>query len=158
MKNIFFTTFLLFIVSSCSQSDKEQMLGSWKGDRIYRDGKLLCSFNRNEQQEIVNRQYKKEKEVLEKMQLSRYDYEQNMIRSMEKMLQMQLNFTANDTLYMKTDDSPYIGDPWVFRVVEDSNVLVLEDPSRRVRYLYKVERNKLVLKNENMRLEFVRNN
>jgi Zn ribbon nucleic-acid-binding protein len=146
------------VLLGCSKSDKEQLIGEWKGNRIYKNGSLMCTYDRAEQDRILDKKYNQEKEVVEMMGLSEYDFKQNMIKAMEKMLQMQFNFRPTDTVYIKTDDSPFIGEPWTYKIIEDSNMLVMEEPSRRVRYLYKVDHEKLVLKNENMRIEFVRNN
>lgn len=156
MKRIATILVLTLVLFSCSKTDKEKIEGVWVGDKIYRDGKLMCSLVPQEQDVIAEREYQRQKDVIEKMNYSEYDFKQGIIRSMEEKLMMQFTFTPTDTLYIKTDDTPYIGEAWTYRIDEDSSILVLEENVRRVTYLYKVSKNKLVLKNEEIRIEFVR--
>lgn len=155
MKRIFFLV-VVGVLLSCSKSDKEQIEGVWVGEKIYRDGKLMCSYDLREQDEIAEREYQRQKEVLEKMNYTKYDFKQGIIRSMNEKLNMQFTFTPTDSLYIKTDDTPYKGESWIYHIDEDSSILVLEEDIRRVTYLYKVSKNKLILKNEDVRIEFVR--
>lgn len=156
MKYVYFAILVLSLTACASKTDKERFIGSWEGDKIYRNGVLMCSWVPREQEQIAKREYNKNKEVLEKMQLPEYEYRQNLIRSMIQKLTMQFTFTETDTVFIKTDDTPYKGDAWRFRVVEDSNVVVLEEDIRKVSYLYKVTAKKLILKNADMRIEFLK--
>lgn len=156
MKYGYYIVMLVFLAACTSKPDKEKFLGTWEGNKIYRNGVLMCSWVPREQEQIAKREYNKNKEVLEKMQLPEYEYRQNLIRSMIQKLTMQFTFTETDTVFIKTDDTPYRGDAWRFRVVEDSNVVVLEEDIRKVGYLYKITDKKLILKNEDMRIEFLK--
>lgn len=156
MKRILNLLIVTFVLISCSQTDKEKIEGEWLGDRIYRDGKLMCSLIPREQDEIAEREYQKQKDVLDRMNYTEYEFKEGIIRSMVEKLKMNFRFTPTDTLYIKTDDTPYQGEQWSYRIDEDSSILVLEENIRRVTYLYKVSKNRLILKNEDVRIEFVR--
>ena len=154
MKRILGILFLALLVTSCSKTDKEKLEGSWVGDKIYKDGRIVCSYLPTEQDQIAEREYQKQKEVVELMQMSEYDFKQNIIRSMEQKLKMEFTFTPTDTLYIKTDDTPYKGEVWNFHILKETSQLVLEVDTRKVTYLYKVNREKLVLKNDGMKIVF----
>lgn len=141
---------LLFTALACEPTTQELIIGKWKYSRLEKNGKVFLSSDPEEARRIIDKLVDQNFEYTKDVA----KFRENAMEEMDQRLDVYLEFKADSTVDILTGASGENGmETWKYSINEESKNILLESGSRKIQYVYKLEKDVLKLTETSLKIE-----
>lgn len=145
------------VLTSCSKTDKENLVGTWGIQNMKSKGELMTSIDTKDHGKIVEKIWKEQGPILTQMGISKAEIKKNVASEAKKLAKVTFVFAENGTVKISANDGKSKPEEAKYTLDEKKKELVIQsDKQPKLTYTYTISDEQLIMKQKQDELTFVR--
>lgn len=145
------------VLTSCSKTDKELLVGKWGIQNMKSKGEIMTSVDKKDHGKIVDKIWKEQGPIYSQMGISKDEIKKNVAKQAEQLGKVTFSFDENGNVTISANNGKDKEEKAKYTINEKKKEISIEQKQQnKLTYTYTISDEQLIMKQKQDELTFVR--